>query len=29
VRFRPDKAPRQCAYDQLESGAGAALAALG
>jgi ATP-dependent DNA ligase len=28
LRWRPDKAPRQCGYDQLESGAGAALAAL-
>jgi ATP-dependent DNA ligase len=28
VRWRPDKAPAQCTYDQLESGAGAALAAL-
>ena len=28
LRWRPDKAPRQCTYDQLESGAGAALAAL-
>ena len=28
LRWRPDKAPAQCTYDQLESGAGAALAAL-
>jgi ATP-dependent DNA ligase len=28
LRWRPDKATRQCTYDQLESGAGAALAAL-
>jgi ATP-dependent DNA ligase len=28
LRWRPDKRPDQCTYDQLESGAGAALAAL-
>lgn len=29
VRWRPDKAPRQCNYDQLDSGGAAAFAALG
>ncbi|WP_334164704.1 ATP-dependent DNA ligase [Phenylobacterium sp.] len=29
LRWRPDKAPRQCAYDQLDAGGAAAFAALG
>ena len=29
LRWRPDKAPRQCTYDQLDSGGAAAFAALG
>jgi hypothetical protein len=28
LRWRPDKAPRQCGYDQLEGGGMAALEAL-
>ncbi|WP_374472931.1 ATP-dependent DNA ligase [Phenylobacterium sp.] len=29
LRWRPDKAPRQCTYDQLQGGGAAAFAALG
>ena len=29
LRWRPDKAPRQCQFDQLPAGEGGALALLG